>query len=178
MLYNILVIARVRFFGGRPSDRTVFGALSLTLCALVITNFGKGIGSFVVESLSETVAKRKLKNDVIFIVAVMLAVIIFGLCYFLMRGEGDVVVVTVDGELYGEYPLDVDTVVEIRSGDGVNVLVIRDGEAHVEEASCPDGICSQHKPISKSKESIVCLPNKVVISVRRSTPDDSPDIIL
>ena len=75
-----------------------------------------------------------------------------------------------DGEEYGTYPLSEDTVVEIRTGkDGeeLNRLIIRDGKAFVERATCPDGICSNHRPISRDGESIVCLPHKVVITVEQ-----------
>ena len=88
---------------------------------------------------------------------------------------GLTVTVTVDGKLYGEYPLARDTAVEILSESGHNLLVIRDGAALVEDASCPDGICAAHRPISRNGESIICLPNKVVISVS-SESENEPDL--
>ncbi len=121
--------------------------------------------------------KRKTRNDIIFIIALLLIFMLFGLLYFLLRKEGDVAVVTIDGEVYAECPLSEDIRLEIKNGDSLNILVIENGRAYVEDASCPDGICVNHRPISKDKESIVCLPNKVVITVRRYA-DDSPDIIL
>ena len=67
------------------------------------------------------------------------------------------------------------------SGEGqLNVLVIRDGEAFVESATCPDGICAAHRPVSHDGEQIVCLPHKVVITVQKTdnqVPDDGPDIV-
>ena len=89
--------------------------------------------------------------------------------------------VTVDGELYGSYPLDEDVRVEIvtgKQGEAYNVLVIRDGVAYVESASCPDGICAEHKPIRRDGESIVCLPNRVVITVDTSDGEEHPDLIV
>jgi len=94
----------------------------------------------------------------------------------LFRGEGDSVIVTVDGELWAEFPLREDRTVEIKTDRGVNLLVIRDGKAEIESASCPDGICSAHRAISRDGESIICLPNKVVVTVR-ATQDDAPDVI-
>lgn len=108
---------------------------------------------------------KKIKNDVIFIAALILAFVLIGACLLILGDHGDTVTVTVNGKSYGEYPLDRDTEVEILSDGGYNRLVIRDGCAFVESASCPDGICSAHKPISRSGESIICLPNKVVISI-------------
>ena len=111
---------------------------------------------------------RLFRNDVIFIAALLLVVSVCGLCFYFLRGEGDKVVVTVDGKEFGTYSLAEDVRVEIRTGaedEELNVLVIRDGQAYVETATCPDGICAGHKPISREGESIVCLPHKVVISV-------------
>ena len=109
--------------------------------------------------------KRKRKNDVILIAALTLTFALIGACLLLLGKQGDTVTVTVDGKLYGEYPLARDTAVEILSEGGHNLLVIRDGAALVEDASCPDGICAAHRPISRNGESIICLPNKVVISI-------------
>lgn len=120
---------------------------------------------------------RKIKNDIIFIAVLVLISALVGLGFYLFREGGDTVRVTVDGELYGEFSLDEDRTVEITSHGGYNVLVIKDGEAHVDSASCPDGICVAHKPISRSGESIVCLPNKVVITAVEQNGEDTPDII-
>ena len=123
--------------------------------------------------------KRKIRNDIILIAALIAILAVIGLMFLFLRGDGDVVIVEVDGKKFGEYSLSVDRTVEIRTGDGgkeVNLLVIKDGKAYVDHATCPDGICAAHRPISKQGESIVCLPHKVVITVKRSG-DDAPDII-
>lgn len=119
---------------------------------------------------------QKTKNDLILIAVLLLVVAGAALILFLSRMPGDTVVVTVDGQLWGEYSLSEDRTVEIKNGDGYNLLVIESGKAYVRQASCPDGICSSHRPISHNGESIICLPNKVVIEIR-SSGSDQPDII-
>lgn len=122
---------------------------------------------------------RKHRNDVIFIAVLLLMVSLIGAAFFFLRGEGDTVTVSVDGKHYGTYPLHTDLTLSIRTGeDGEeeNLLVIRDGTARVESATCPDGICAAHKPISREGESIVCLPHRVVITVHTSEGEE-PDII-
>ena len=122
---------------------------------------------------------RKFRNDVIFIAGLLVVVVLIGGAFFLLRGEGNAVTVTVDKQLIGSYSLAEDRTVEIRTGEGgkeLNILVIRDGEAFVESATCPDGICAFHKPISRNGESIVCLPHRVVVTV--VTEDgEGPDVI-
>ena len=124
---------------------------------------------------------RKLRNDLIFVTALVLAVSLLGLFFYYFREEGDSVVVEVDGKVYGVYALSEDRTVEIRTGENgedLNRLVIRDGRAYMEEATCPDGICVSHRSVHREGESIVCLPHRVVVTVRISGGQDSPDIVI
>ena len=122
---------------------------------------------------------RKFRNDVFFIAGLLAVVALIGMAYYFLRGEGNAVTVTVDRQLIGTYSLTENRTVEIRTGENgeeLNLLIIKDGKAYVETATCPDGICSAHKPISREGESIVCLPHKVVITVV-SGNQDGLDII-
>ncbi len=110
------------------------------------------------------------KNDVILIAALLVVALLTagGMRIWQMNNTKDTanVVVTIDGEVYGTYPLSEDRTERIEIPDGsYNILVISDGYADVTEASCPDLICVKHNHIRYSKESIVCLPNKVVVTV-------------
>ena len=124
-------------------------------------------------------SRQKAKNDLIIISVLALIVVSFGLCFFLFRKQGDTVIVTVDGQVYKTFSLNSPTTYDIITGNNtsqMNRLVIEDGKAYVSYASCPDGICSSHRAISRSGESIVCLPNKVVITVKTGTPEIEPDV--
>ena len=115
---------------------------------------------------------KKFKNDLILIGAILAVVLIFGACLLLFRSEGDMVVVSVNGEEYATYPLNKDAVVDIRTGENgeqFNRLVIKDGKAYVEDANCPGGKgdrCTVHAPISYDWESIICAPHEIVIAVQ------------
>ena len=122
--------------------------------------------------------KSTLKNDILLIVALLLVVALVATCLLLTQKKGDVVEVRVDGVLYGTYSLHTDTTVEIVTEKGSNCLVIRDGKAFVESADCPDGICAAHRPIDGTRESIVCLPHGVVISIVRTEDVSAPDLIV
>ena len=124
----------------------------------------------------KTTESNEARNDVIFIAALILVFCLIGLWFMLSGKEGDTVTVTVDKSIFGEYPLNEDRTVEIRSADAWNILIIKDGRAAVESASCPDGLCSAHRAISRDGESIICLPNKVVIFVSANS-ENEPDII-
>ena len=121
-----------------------------------------------------------IRNDILFIAGLLLVCAVGILYLFVFRSSGNTVQVTVDKEVYGVYSLSQNITVDIRSGeDGtkLNRLIINDGKAYIEAASCPDGICVVHRPIFRDKESIVCLPNRVVVTVITDDSTDSPDII-
>lgn len=121
-----------------------------------------------------------LRNDIIFIIALLLICALGMLYFFVFRSSGNTVKVTVDGELYGIYSLSQNTSENIRTGKDdseLNRLVIKDGKAYMENATCPDGICVAHRPVFRDGESIVCLPNRVVITVITEKHTDSPDIV-
>lgn len=81
--------------------------------------------------------------------------------------DGAMAVVTIDGAVYGTYPLSEDITERIELPDGsYNILTISGGYADVTEASCPDQICVKHNHIRYSGESIVCLPNKLIVEVK------------
>ena len=125
--------------------------------------------------------KHKLRNDLILICGLLAILALIGLAFWLFRGEGDTVVVEVDGKTFGTYSLSENRTVEIRTGEGgkeLNLLVIKDGKAYVDTATCPDGICAAHRPISRDGESIVCLPHKVVITVKLSGGKSAPDLVV
>ena len=58
--------------------------------------------------------------------------------------------------------------------DESNTLVIKDEMADMIFADCPDQICVKHAPISNVGETIICLPNKVVVTIESLTGNEKP----
>ena len=120
--------------------------------------------------------KKIRKNDIILIAVLALIAFVsyIGIGFFQgANTKTGVAVVTIDGEEYGRFPLAVDTTERIELPDGsYNILEIRDGEADITDASCPDGICVNHRAVSKRGESIVCLPNKVAVEIENGEESD------
>ena len=112
------------------------------------------------------------KNDLILIICLILgsACILIGVSLF--SKKGNTVVVSVDGKEVTSLPLSEDTVYNIGGFHGSeNVLEIKDGKAHLTDASCPDKLCVNMGYISKAGQSIICLPNKVVVEIKGKTSE-------
>ncbi|MCC8106595.1 MAG: NusG domain II-containing protein [Clostridiales bacterium] len=110
---------------------------------------------------------KKADFRLLLIVGVLCAALL--VCRSFFQSEGAAVVVQVDGDIYGTYPLNHDQTIFIND---TNVLVIADGKACMSEADCPDGLCIRQGSISLSGTMIVCLPNRVVVQV---VDEDSED---
>lgn len=133
--------------------------------------------------MEQSQKKRLRRNDVIFIAVLLTVIAIAAACLYLFSAEGDTVTVSVDGKVIATYPLNVDRVEEIHTGeDGINRLVIKDGKAYVEWANCPHltsaDRCTAHNPIHRVGESIICLPHSVVIEITNTTNTDNLDVVV
>lgn len=116
------------------------------------------------DAKTEKVKRQLTKKDIILIVVIVLvALLSFGM-HELVGGKGaGCVTVKVAGEITGVYSLAEDK--EISINGGTNLLKIHNGSADMIEADCPDKLCVNQKKISKNGESIICLPNKVVVTI-------------
>ena len=106
------------------------------------------------------------RNDAILIAALMLLGGVLAVFLYATRQSGGYVSVQVDGETLMELPLSEDIWIVLGEGEHTNTLVIENRRARVVEATCPDRICVNQWPVQYEGESIVCLPHKLVITVR------------
>lgn len=117
------------------------------------------------QSLNEKVNLQK-KDWILIMVVVLVAGLVFLMHEFIGGRGAGCVTVKVEGKLQGVYSLSKDRTVEINGG--TNILKIRNGIADMTEADCPDKLCVNQKAVSKNGESIICLPNKVVVTIDSS----------
>ena len=107
---------------------------------------------------------KKYRYDIIVIAAILIFSLGLMLFLFLNKKEGSVVSVEIDGETVAEYPLDKDGIFSLNGG--TNVLVIESGKAYLNYSNCPDHVCENTGKIRFVGETIVCLPNRVTITVK------------
>lgn len=111
--------------------------------------------------------KSKMRYDIILIIGLLVFTIIVAMTVRLTQETGKTVVVSVDGIEKYTFPLNKDMEFKIEGYEGgTNYLVIKDGEAYLTDASCPDLLCVHMGKISCDGQSIICLPNRVVVEVR------------
>ena len=99
------------------------------------------------------------------------------------------VIIESGGDLYARYPLSEDRTVVVPAPkqiaadapsadtdgeasaqyDYYNVVVISGGTVSVTEASCKNQVCVKHGVISRPGESIVCLPNRMVVRIENGS---------
>lgn len=115
------------------------------------------------EKIMDKNTAKKGRADLVLILFLLLISFLLLLVLRACSDDGAFVRVSVNGEVVGEYSLSVDG--EYSLNGGTNVLVIKDGEAYVSEANCPDRLCMDQGKISVSGERIICLPNKIEIVV-------------
>lgn len=108
--------------------------------------------------------KTMKKNDWLLLIVILLtAALIFFIRYFVGDEHPGYVTVRVGGEITETYDLSEDQTVKINGG--TNVMKIEDKTVNMIDANCPDKLCVHQKPISKNNESIICLPNNVVVQI-------------
>ena len=108
----------------------------------------------------------KKKDWVLIIIIVCVAGLTVLVHTFIGGAGANRVIVKIEGAIEGIYSLSEDREVEINGG--TNLLKIKNGEASMSWADCPDQLCVHQKPVSLNRESIICLPNKVVVEVESS----------
>ena len=106
-------------------------------------------------------------------------------------GSGARVIIESGGALYARYPLAEDRTVIVPAPkqtavdapaadpgdtasaqyDYYNVVVISGGTVSVTEASFENQVCVKHGSISRRGESIVCLPNRMVVRIENSSAE-------
>lgn len=104
------------------------------------------------------------KADIILGLCLIILGIAFALYPLNVSGAG-ILKVSVDGKQYGTYSLLVDRKIKIENQGHVNVFEIRDGRVKMIKSSCKNQVCVHSRSIARTPQSIVCLPNHVMLEI-------------
>ncbi len=119
-----------------------------------------------------------MKNIITKIIIIALAAfcILCAALFLLLKNlpGGSIAVITVNGEEYDR--IDIQSVrepydIEIKTEYGMNVIHVEPGAISVTSASCPDKVCVKQGKMTGGGIPIVCMPNRLVISMEGSGID-------
>ena len=108
------------------------------------------------------------KADVILLIILVIAGLASTVYVAASKSNGDTVIVEQYGNLYGKYSLFENKEIDVPAFDSISSDVhisIKDGSVKVTKSGCHNQICVRHAAISSTGESIICLPNRVVVKI-------------
>ncbi len=85
--------------------------------------------------------------------------------------SGKQVEIFVDGKLKFIYSLNDDRNIEIKGNIGSSTIEIKNGKIRMVFSPCPDKLCMKQGFIGNRGESIVCVPNRIVIKIKGENID-------
>lgn len=79
---------------------------------------------------------------------------------------GDRLEITVDGEIFGTYSVIEDREIVIHRNNHENIVTISGGTVKMASSDCRGQDCVRQHSISKTGETIVCLPNRIILEIK------------
>lgn len=122
-----------------------------------------------------------LADLILILVLVLAGILLSAWIFYPDHAEAAYVEVRQNGNVIMTLPLDKDTEKTITNNDGrTNTFHIREQSVVMDDADCGDKTCVNTGKISRTGESIVCLPHRLVLEIisERSTNDDAPDALV
>ena len=110
------------------------------------------------------------KGDLIIVLVLAAAVISWLIINNPDRTSGErQIVIETNGDLYKVVAMEEgmerqEIHIEFKNGKYINIVIDENG-AYVRDVVCPDKVCQKTGLISKAGQSIVCLPNRVVVYI-------------
>jgi len=105
------------------------------------------------------------RNDRILIIGLVTVVSLFFVKLFFISSEGSEALIQVGNSRTQRVSLRMDRRIEIKGEKGKAVIEVKDGRVRVVESSCFQKICVNTGWIDKPGQNIICLPNKVLVTI-------------
>ena len=105
------------------------------------------------------------KADIILLIIILAVGIPLAVLSLSSGTGGDKVKISLNGKVYGTYPLHEDRVIEVSEDGHTNHITIKDGQVSMSYSTCRNQVCVNTGAISETKDAIVCLPNRVVVEI-------------
>ena len=105
------------------------------------------------------------KADIVLLIIILVVGIPLSVLSLTEGIGGDKVRISLDGEIYGVYPLCEDREIDVTEDGHTNHITIKDGQVSMSYSTCRNQVCVNTGAISETKDAIVCLPNRVVVEI-------------
>ena len=105
------------------------------------------------------------KADIVLLIIILVVGIPLSVLSLTEGIGGDKVRISLDGEIYGVYPLGEDREIDVTEDGHTNHITIKDGQVSMSYSTCRNQVCINTGAISETKDAIVCLPNRVVVEI-------------
>ena len=105
------------------------------------------------------------KADIVLLIIILVVGIPLSVLSLTEGIGGDKVRISLDGEIYGVYPLGEDREIDVTEDGHTNHNTIKDGQVSMSYSTCRNQVCVNTGAISETKDAIVCLPNRVVVEI-------------
>ena len=112
------------------------------------------------------------KNYFKLIFIVLIIIVILFLIYFFTNEKSNKALVYHGTDLILTIDLSIDNEYVVNGDNGEVVIKVENNKIKVDEENSPYHLCSKQGYISNTNESIVCLPNRIIIELPK---DDSID---
>ncbi|MBC5995644.1 NusG domain II-containing protein [Romboutsia ilealis] len=119
------------------------------------------------------------KKDILLVSSIIFMIIVlFIVNNNIDKEKSEAIEIYVNNEIYKTVSINDEEDLIIETGSEYNHIKIHDGGVEMVDASCADNVCVDTGFISKISERIVCMPNKVVIKVKKlESIDNKEDVI-
>lgn len=113
------------------------------------------------------------KSDIKLIVIISFISIFLLLIINLTKKDSNKALVYYNDKVIKEIDLNIDGNYEVEGYNGKVIIEVKNNKIRVVEENSEKKLCSKQGYISESYESIVCLPNKIVITISSSNEIDT-----
>lgn len=117
------------------------------------------------------------RRDFLLVLGIVAAMLLAFLVQRALLSPGANAWISVSGQQVMQLPLAEDGQHQGDGALGSYQVVIESGMARMQQSTCPDQLCVHQGAIHQAGQSIVCLPNQVLIQIS-GAENDAPDAIV
>ena len=113
------------------------------------------------------------RHDIILCLSILL---IIGILYGITKIDNHKhkeAIVYYNNDIVLKIDMDKDDTYQVNGDNGIVIIEVLNNKIRVNEENSPKHICSKQGFINSSHESIICLPNKIVIEIKDSMDIDT-----